>query len=98
MLSFDDALRLGLLFQPRSQNDWFDIISMIHSFSVVLIGFFILLIQAALYLEISKWAIFLSSTPSKPIILLFTMSIFYYIYDIFAMRKQYKINNKKKKK
>ena len=54
-------------------------------------------LQAALYLEIGKWATFLSREPSSAITLLFIVSIFYYIYDIFAMRQQYRINNKSNK-
>eukprot|EP01083_Nonionella_stella_P076023 206970_1 len=94
MLSHEDAMRLGLLLLPRSQHDWFDVISMVHSFLVVFIGFLILLVEAALYLEIGRWVTFLSSSPSKPITLLFTTSIVYYTYDILAMAKQYIINTK----
>ena len=43
MLSFEDAIRYGLLLKPQSRNDWFDLISMIHSFSVVLVGFSVVL-------------------------------------------------------
>ena len=42
-ISFEDAIRYGLLLKPQSRNDWFDLISMIHSFSVVLVGFSVVL-------------------------------------------------------
>ena len=49
-----------------------------------------------MYLEIGKWVTFLSLAPSPAITLLFITSITYYVYDIFAMRQQYRINNKGK--
>lgn len=109
MLSFENAIRYGLLLKPRSRNDWFDVISMIHSFCVVMAGFFIILIevrispmhceitkfslniltfQALFYLDFSEILTFLSGPPSSCTVLLFALSICYYVYDLWAMNEQ----------
>ena len=90
----ENLLRLALLIKPRNNEDWFDFIAMTHAFIVCFIGFLVLFIECALYLNVNEWKIWMTNDNSIFIQSTIMISIFYYIYDFYAIYKIYINSNR----